>query len=717
MIEHKPTGWNTWDYRGFNRFCYLRQGELVCGLHYAIWDDQVPPPTPDSKQIGKLTEHMRWEHATRLGPKAALGLPADLEFVVDGTPFRAAAWLDDEVFRLVVEPLADTHKRVVFILDAPDGAYLKAADPHNGTFAKNKISLEHATWPQDYFVKIAAPYAIAPIGSAATIAIKPAKAKRPDVAAHDAPGTVERYGALTLTGAGALADAPQAMTQAVMWNTLFDFRRHLVSSPVSRDWCYDWRGVLTFCWDTYLVGAFIAYESEELARLNFETVNRGIDEIGHVPNYFMAHGAASLDRSMPPIGSYLILKTQRTNPDKKFLRTAYKQLVHWHGFWKRHRDGNQSGLFSWGSNAEPYYEYKEIEPYNGIPRHTRQSAMYESGLDNSPMFDDVEFDEASGCLKLDDVALSSYFAMDCEMLAEMAELVGKQSDAKGFRAEHAEVAERINALLWDDARGIYCNRHWDGRLSDRWAPTSFFPLIAGVAPRERAERMVREHLLRDSAFWGRYVIPSISRSDPAYPDNDYWRGRIWGPFNFLVGEALKRYRLDDVAAELAEKSLAMFMENWRQDGGIYENYNADTGEGADVWNAARLYHWGGLLAFLGMQELVDVEPWGYFRFGSLKFPSAGLKNVRIGGHSFAVTLGDDHLTVERDGERFLACRPRAIVRLPLQADDETPIEISTVAEHGELVLADPDESDRPARLNQERLLEPAASDAGVVYRW
>jgi len=30
------------------------------------------------------------------------------------------------------------------------------------------------------------------------------------------------------------------------------------------------------------------------------------------------------------------------------------------------------------------------------------------------------------------------------------------------------------------------------------------------------------------------VIPSIAIDDPAFPDQDYWRGRIWGPMNYLV---------------------------------------------------------------------------------------------------------------------------------------------------------------------------------------
>lgn len=685
---HQPTGWNTWDFRGFNRLVYLKAGRTVAIVQFAIWDETFPaprpPPDPEHRKIGRLYDSFRWEDVTRLGPHAPLGLPAVLEFKARDIPYRAEAFDHDGRLELTVTPLAETVQRVVFQFIAPVGEAVVPTSPARGTFAECDIRLSGCTWPSDYFVNIAEPYAVAAAGRPATILVTPPNGRRRKAAATG-PGTLKKLERQALVGEGALADAPQAMMQAVCWNTLYDARRRLVSSPVSRDWCYDWRGVLVFCWDTYLVGTFMSYETPELARMNFDAVNAAIDELGHVPNYYMAHGAASRDRSMPPLGSYMIWKTQRLAPDKAWLGQVYPRLTRWHAYWLKHRDGNGNGLLSWGSNNVAY-EFPQLVPYNQKLQHTRQSAMYESGLDNSPMFDDVEFDPQTCCLKLDDVALSSYYAMDCEALAAIAACLGKPREAAGYRREYEQMAARINELLWDEERGIYCNRHWDGRLSNRWSPTSFFPLIAGVAPLDRAQRMVREHLLNEQEFWGPYVLPSIARNDPAHKDNDYWRGRIWGPFNFLVSEGLRRYRLDTAAAELAKRGLDMFMMNYREDGGVYENYNADTGRGADVWNAARLYHWGGLLAFIAMQELIDVEPAGYLRLGSQHFGAAGLRHVRLGNCLFDIHQGSG-LRVQRDGELFLECSTPALVRLPLSGPADEPIAIWPVGGSGRLALS------------------------------
>ena len=48
------------------------------------------------------------------------------------------------------------------------------------------------------------------------------------------------------------------------------------------------------------------------------------------------------------------------------------------------------------------------------------------------------------------------------------------------------------------------------------------------------QTMMEKHLLNPDEFWGEWVIPAIARDDPAFQDQNYWRGRIWGPMNYLV---------------------------------------------------------------------------------------------------------------------------------------------------------------------------------------
>ncbi|MCG3125839.1 MAG: Periplasmic trehalase [Phycisphaerae bacterium] len=709
LPPHAPTGWNTWDFRGFNRLVYLRAGVTEVVVRAAIWDEDHRP-TDEVKNRGGLHHAFRWTDVTRLGPHAPLGLPASLEFVAGGTAFRLEASDQRGELRLTVAPLAATSKRVVFQFIAPAGEPL-CVDGARLTFAGALVRSRDARPPDDYFVNTDQPFVIGRPGKPATIRVLPASAARR--AAGRAPRRAPQPP--MLAGGGYLADVPRAMTTAVTWNTLFDARRRLVSSPVSRDWCADWKGVAVWCWDTFMIAAMISIASPELARLNIEAVTAAIDELGMVPNYYFSHGAASKDRSMPCLGSYMIWKTQAARPDTAWLRAIYPRLATWHRWWMKHRDGNGDGLLEWGSDDKPRYQFPQLLQDNPQLQHSAKCAMYESGLDNSPMYDDVPFNEIACTLEMADVGLNSYYAMDCEALARITECLGKPRAAAAYRREYEDVRRRINERLWDEAAGIYCNRHWDGRLSRRWAPTSFFPMIAGVAPPERAERMLSAHLCNLDEFWGEWVIPSIARNDSAFPDNDYWRGRIWGPFNLLVAEGLRRYRFDDVAAQFAEKSLTLFMKNWREDGGVYENYNAVTGQGADVWNAARLYHWGGLLGFVAIQELIDVEPAGWLRIGSQFAPAASIRNVCLGDERYDVTL-DDGVRAALNGRVVLACDTRACVRIPLGAQRSTAIDIRASAA-GRLSLRGRLASGRAATVNGGPTLMPERTARGDDYAW
>ena len=193
-------------------------------------------------------------------------------------------------------------------------------------------------------------------------------------------------------------------------------------------------------------------------------------------------------------------------------------------------------------------------------------------------------------------------------------VLGWVSDEKGYRYEpiHPETGRpwpplpKPLATLWDDKAGIFLNKDLkNGQFSHRLSPTNFYPMLARAATPDQARRMVEEHLTNAQEFWGQWVIPSIARDDPAFKDQEYWRGRIWGPMNYLVYLGLKNYDLPEVdraRRELARKSLELFLNEWQKNGHVHENYNAMTGGGDDVSSSDRFYHWGALLGLIALEE-------------------------------------------------------------------------------------------------------------------
>jgi glycogen debranching enzyme len=117
-----------------------------------------------------------------------------------------------------------------------------------------------------------------------------------------------------------------------------------------------------------------------------------------------------------------------------------------------------------------------------------------------------------------------------------------------------------------------------------------------------AKIAIEEHLLNPNEFWSEWVLPSIARDDSAFKDQNYWRGRIWGPMNYLVYPGLRNYDVPQVRRQLAQKSLKLIQQEWHEKGHLHENYSAITGEGDDVTNSDAFYHWGALFGLIEWTE-------------------------------------------------------------------------------------------------------------------
>jgi putative isomerase len=203
---------------------------------------------------------------------------------------------------------------------------------------------------------------------------------------------------------------------------------------------------------------------------------------------------------------------------------------------------------------------------------------------------------------LADVGLMSMYILDCNYLSKIAHELGK-NDVKLELEKRAEKYSKKLESLYDEETGIFLNKNLvTGKLSKRLSPTLFYPLLAGVASQKQAERMIDEHFYNPDEFWGEWIMPSIARNDSAFKDNDYWRGRIWAPMNFLVYCGMRSYDLPNARKDLVEKSSKLILKSWNEEHHVYENNNSVTGAGDDVRNSDKFYHWGALLAFIKLLE-------------------------------------------------------------------------------------------------------------------
>ncbi len=386
-----------------------------------------------------------------------------------------------------------------------------------------------------------------------------------------------------------------AMQNALAWNVIYEPDEQRELTTVSRLWNMYRGGYVIFCWDNYFAAYMHSLDNKQLAYANAIEMTNAITPSGFVPNLSASKGIKTSDRSQPPVGSFVIREIYRKYQEKWFLHEVFQKLLTWNRWWPENRDTD--GYLCWGSTAfEPHLRNLDKNA------HSTFGAALESGLDNSPMYDNIPFDSDRNQLKLADVGLMSLYIMDCEALGDIAGILGENKIKKELFQRAKKYRTRLNTL-WDEETGIYLNKRLDtNEFSPKISPTNFYPLLAKAPTQKQAERMINEHFYNPDEFWGEYMLPSMAFNDPDYLSNDYWRGRVWGPMNFLVYLGLGNYQLDNARKDLASKSKELFLKQWLENGYICENYNSQTGECDDVSRCELFYHWGGLLGFISMIE-------------------------------------------------------------------------------------------------------------------
>ena len=453
---------------------------------------------------------------------------------------------------------------------------------------------------------------------------------------------------------GEWPDLVNRISDQVHWMVLLQPETGAHYAPAGRRWIFprcnppgsdgdrtgrldDWTA---FGWDSFFNALELSVTSPDLAWAALLAGLRTQYENGNVPNWRGRYGGTP-DRSQPPVGSFAALKLHLSHPSESRLEQALPYLVRWSEWWdgshggQPRRRGLSDGLYAWGSDTS-------LIPANvptweaGASGHQR--AAWESGQDDLPLWDDVSWDDRSSTLAMSAVDLCAYRAMDLECLSRLAELTGDSATAARAREAYLRLSDRMNQVLWSSEAGLYLDE-LPGAHSHRVAASNFLPLVAGVPDPEQARRMVTA--LEDPArFWGAWLLPSISRDDPSFPDQQYWRGSIWPPMNYLILQGLRRYGYYEAARVLALRGARMFLEDARATGMCRENFDARTGRG----QGRRFQSWGPLFALGAVEELVRTCPWQGTTVGWATSPEAahepgsatGVARMAVAGHTWWV---------------------------------------------------------------------------------
>lgn len=239
------------------------------------------------------------------------------------------------------------------------------------------------------------------------------------------------------------------------------------------------------------------------------------------------HGASSLPKIFDV--AYHILQG---STDEKLKNATYNMMKKYIDWWFRDRLDKDTGLMS------AVFEETFI-PYLGY------SGEYAAVDTNTEVY------------------------VGCHYTALLAEELGKKKDADALRTRKEALRESINQYLWDEEKGAYYPYDLkEKRNVDCLMASTFYPLrlcIATNAQKERLLKLLQNHTCFN---WDTIPLTSVAKTDKqfqttkgAYQGNASWSGNVWTLINEMVVRGLMDCGEDDLAAELAVKTLCCFKSN------------------------------------------------------------------------------------------------------------------------------------------------------------
>ncbi|MBN1938894.1 MAG: hypothetical protein JW843_04865 [Candidatus Aminicenantes bacterium] len=494
----------------------------------------------------------------------------------------------------------------------------------------------------------------------------------------------DRYEKKRVIVEGLFSGAAEAVTNSLHWMMLYQPGSHRLYVPSARTRVYgrdenepdDWRISAA---DSFLTTLGLSLESAQSAAEAFRAVLETQYPNGNLPGW-RSRSSGAPDRSQPPLGAYVLLKLFGKSGDRSLLETAYPVLRRSHAYWKDpaadgkpRRDRNGDGLLEWGSDIKP------VGSAGGAAAAAR--ARSESGQDDLPNWDDIPVNSAGGTQILNAVDLNSLYALDALCLAQIADILDRQAERDAYLDEYELQKKLVNDILWNSRENFYFDRFWDGRFSSRKAASNFFPMLARI-PDDRRAQLIRRHLLDPKEFWGDFLIPTVSRDDPAFldpgnPSRQAWRGAIRPAANYLVYQGLKSYGFDAEASEFARKSAGLVLNAWHNFQLSPESYHPLSGEAAGL----RFQSLGPLLALIAVEEYLDFTPGEGVRFGMISPEEDGrVSRISIQGHHYGVSVSRKKIVLTEEDRPIVAIDGGAVVRHFLYAENEVSFDLKTMAE-------------------------------------
>lgn len=375
---------------------------------------------------------------------------------------------------------------------------------------------------------------------------------------------------------------------------------HHYTVPSPSTYPYQW------LWDSCFHAIALSHFEPEAAKKELESLLAKQFPSGMIPHiifwekkilkpyYFIWENGETSTITQPPMIAYAAWEIHRKEESKEFLEKIYEPMLRFYQYFTERRDLDDHKLIgiinpdeSGEDNSPRFDEPMGVNSDISFLRHIyERNRLVEKNRKQ-------EFNEEA-CMSQNfwvrDVPFNAILIRNLQALGHIASFLG-DSSGEHFAISNADaIGAAMRAHMFED--GVF----WSVAGQDHtklkvatWA--HFIPLFADLYTQEEAEFLMEEHFRNDNTFRSQYGIRTVSKEEPSYRSERFWRGPIWLAPQWFMYKGLQAYGLKEDAAFIKRA-----MEACVQKSGFREYFNPETGEGL----GAKDFTWGTLL--LDMQE-------------------------------------------------------------------------------------------------------------------
>ena len=398
---------------------------------------------------------------------------------------------------------------------------------------------------------------------------------------------------------------------------------------------YQWK------WDSGFIAIGLAHFNMDRAKREINTLLNAQWENGFLPhivfhtkseNYFPGpefhradlHPRASkkyksTGMTQPPVTGFVLQEMYNIATDKKdiveYIGKHIDKVYANHEYFYNHRDPFNEGLVYiyhnwesgtdnspiwddiWETMVSPSYNFERKDTSHVDPSQRPSLREYDHYLHiidiaKKHKYDDGKIGEHSPFL-VQDPLFNAILIKSNQSLIELYKLIGGYEEKVVQLGKWQEKSiTAFNEKLFDEGLGAYV--HYDLRNNRPLkfvSSSSFSALFAGIPDKDRAKRLVNTMTQR---FGGKntYLCASFDPTHERHDPKRYWRGPVWINLNWMLYHGFKAYNFDDLAEQIKQDSIEL-VEKY----GFYEYFdprrnehlvNTDKGYGGSnfSWTAA-----------------------------------------------------------------------------------------------------------------------------------